>query len=47
MELREVVAEELHKVAGPRILVVGDELVVRDFLSQALTAEGREVEGCE
>lgn len=43
-EVAEPAADEARGVAKTKILVVDDELVVRQFLSQILTDEGHEVE---
>ena len=39
--------EEYLRVAKSKILVIDDELVVRDFISQVLTNEGHEVEAID
>ncbi|UCH50933.1 MAG: PAS domain S-box protein [Chloroflexota bacterium] len=44
LELPEPVVQEPGKVAGARILVVDDEEVIRQFVSQMLLDEGHEVE---
>jgi PAS domain S-box-containing protein len=44
LELPELIAEESQKVTNARILVVDDEPGVRQFLGQALTNEGHEVQ---
>ena len=47
MELPELIAEGHQKVTNARILVVDDEPGVRQFLAQALTDEGHEVQSTD
>jgi len=47
LALAELEAEEPEKVAGAKILVVDDELGVRQFLSRLLAEEGYDVESVD
>jgi two-component system NtrC family sensor kinase len=47
LEMPEPVVRETRKVAKAKILVVDDELMVRQFVSQILIEEGHEVEVAE
>jgi len=46
-ELDEAAVEEAEKPAGAKILVVDDEPVIREVVSQVLTDEGHEVDAVE
>jgi PAS domain S-box-containing protein len=47
LEMPEPVVRETRKVAKAKILVVDDEIVIRQFVSQILAEEGHEVEAVE
>jgi CheY-like chemotaxis protein len=47
LEMPEPVVRETQKAAKAKILVVDDEIVIRQFVSQILTEEGHEVEAVD